>query len=219
MPKCSPRPETPQEFEVVDRETAYQGYFRIERYRVRYRQYSGDWCDPVWREVFERGHAAVVLPYAPDRDELVLLEQFRVGAMEADGGAWMLEPVAGIIEPGETSDEVARRETKEEAGLDVMDLMPALNYLASPGGTTESVSVFIGRVDSRRAGGTFGLDSESEDILSFALPFNDAMDMIMARPTKVASLVIAAQWLALNRARVRRAWAGPEETPSDGGVA
>jgi len=209
MPKRPETLATPRDFEILERATAYQGYFRVERYRVRYRRYDGAWSEPAWREVFERGHAAAVIPYDPVRDEVVLIEQFRIGAADAAGGAWMLEPVAGIIEPGEAVEDVARRETLEEAGLDILDLYPVMTYLASPGGTTESVAVYIGRVDAAQAGGTFGLANESEDILAFALPLNEAMDAMMARPIKVAALLIGLQWLTLNHNEIRTAWNGP----------
>lgn len=198
--------KTPNEFEILAREIAYQGYFRIDKFTLRYRRFSGEWSRPISREIFERGHAAAVLPYDPARDEVVLLEQFRAGAMEAPDGAWMLEPVAGIIEDDEDAAEVARREAVEEAGVDLGELIHMWDYLVSPGGTTESVSLYLGRVDAANAGGLFGLEHEAEDIRAFVLPFEAAMAELSRRTTVVASLVIAMQWLALNRDDVRRRW-------------
>lgn len=198
--------KTPNEFEILEREVAFQGYFRIDKFKLRYRRFSGGWSRPIVREIFERGHAAAVLPYDPARDEVVLLEQFRAGAMEAPDGAWLLEPVAGIIEDGEDGESVARREAVEEAGVTVAELIHMWDYLVSPGGTTESVSLYLGRVDTANAGGLFGLEDEAEDIRAFVLPFEEAMAVLSRRTTVVASLVIAMQWLALNRDDVRRRW-------------
>ncbi|MEE8173042.1 MAG: NUDIX domain-containing protein [Alphaproteobacteria bacterium] len=202
--------ETPDEYEIIERETPFQGYFRIDKYKLRHRCFDGSWTQPIWREVFERGHAAAVLPYDPVRDAVVLQEQFRVGALDAPGGPWMLEIVAGIIDLGEGIEEVARREALEEAGLVLQELLHIQDYLVSPGGTTERVSLFVGRADSSDAGGVFGLAQEAEDIRVRVLPFEQAMAELHGRPINVASLVIAMQWLALNRDMLRQRWSGAE---------
>ncbi len=87
----------------------------------------------VKREIFERGHAAVLLPFDPVRDEVVLIEQIRIAAFDTSESPWLLEMVAGMIEEGETIEEVARREAVEEAGLIVGRTKKILSYLASPG--------------------------------------------------------------------------------------
>lgn len=195
------------DYEVLEKTTGYDGYFRIDVYTVRYRLHDGGWSKPVKREVFERGHAAAVIPYDPVCDAVVLIEQFRIGAIGAPGRPWLLEIVAGIIEAGESAEEVARREALEEAGCTLLDLVPICDYLSSPGGASERVSLFCGRVDASEVGGIHGVDEEGEDIRAFVLPFDKALREIMARPVQVASLMIAIQWLALNRARLRARWA------------
>ena len=134
--------------EILEKTICFEGFFRIERYRLRHRLFSGDWSHPLVRELFERGHAAAVLPYDPIRDEVVLIEQFRVGALNAPGGPWLMEIVAGIIEADETTEDVVKRESIEEANCIITDLIPLYNFLVSPGGTTESVALFCGRVDT-----------------------------------------------------------------------
>ena len=103
---------TEPDVEILERRIAYQGHHRIDLYRLRFRRHDGAMSRVVAREVFERGNAAAVLPYDPARDLVVLLEQFRVGALGGAGRPWCLEPVAGVIEPGETAEEVARRDRK-----------------------------------------------------------------------------------------------------------
>jgi ADP-ribose pyrophosphatase len=83
--------------EILDQTVGYNGYFRIERYRLRHRLFSGTWSRELVREVFERGHAAAVLPYDPVLDQVVLIEQFRIGALQTPGDPWLVEIVAGII--------------------------------------------------------------------------------------------------------------------------
>ncbi|SPW32349.1 ADP-ribose pyrophosphatase [Edwardsiella tarda] len=104
----------------------------------------------VVREVFERGHAAVLLPYDPRRDEVVLIEQLRIPAYDSSATPWLLEMVAGMIEPGESVEQVARREALEEAGITVGRCRPVLSYLASPGGPASVSRSSWGRLTPAR---------------------------------------------------------------------
>ena len=110
--------------EIFEKTICFEGFFRLERYRLRHRFFNGDWSPQLVRELFERGHAAAVLPYDPVRDEIILIEQFRVGALSAKDGPWLLEIVAGMIESSETAEQVAKRESVEEAGCIITDLIP-----------------------------------------------------------------------------------------------
>jgi ADP-ribose pyrophosphatase len=195
--------------EVIERRAAYDGYFKIIRYRLRHRLFSGAISPEIVREVFERGHAAAVLPYDPARDRVVLVEQFRVGAHAAfDPDPWLIEPVAGIIEPGERPEGVAVREAAEEAGLVITDLIPACDYYVSPGGTSETCKVFIGRADVEEAGGIHGLPEEGEDILVHVVSLDEALGWMAEGRLRVASTLVAVQWLALHRDEVQSRWQG-----------
>lgn len=192
--------------EILARETVYSGYFRIDRYRLRHRRHEGGWTGEITREVFERGHVAAVLPYDPERDAVLLIEQFRIGAYAAGEPCWLTEIVAGVIDEGETAQSVARREMKEETGCAVTTLEPIGSYLSSPGGASENVALFVGRVDSRKAGGVHGLAGEEEDIQVLVRPWAEVeLDLGRGLFTNAATL-IALQWLALNRAGLRKRW-------------
>ena len=194
--------------EIIDRETAYQGFFRIDRYRLRHRLYSGGWSGELTREIFERGHAVGVLLYDPERDALVLVEQFRLPAHLAGFAGWQLEIVAGIVDrTDEAEAEVARREAGEEAGLAVIgDLVPVHRFLTSPGGTTETVALFCGRVDASAAGGIHGLADEHEDIKVVVKPYAEAQLLLRAGRIDNAFTLLALYWLAANRVKLRRLW-------------
>ena len=138
--------------EILDKQDCYQGFFRMEKYRLRHRLYDGSMSNEIERELFERGHAAAVLLYDPRLDRVVVQEQFRIGALELESGPWLLEIVAGIIEPGETAEEVVCREAVEEAGCAIETLSFICEYLVSPGGTSERISLYCGMVDSRGVG-------------------------------------------------------------------
>ncbi len=193
--------------EILEKTVCFEGFFRIERYRLRHRLFSGDWSHPLVRELFERGHAAAVLPYDPIRDEVVLIEQFRVGALNTPGGPWLMEIVAGIIEADETTEDVVKRESIEEANCIITDLIPLYNFLVSPGGATESVALFCGRVDTTHAGGVHGASEEGEDIKVHVVAVDTALALLQAGKINSVSAIIALQWLALNRDHVRTIWA------------
>ncbi len=195
-----------ENIEIIEKTVRYKGFFEMVRYRFRHRLFAGGWSGEIEREVFERGHAVAVLPYDPAADAVVLIEQFRIGALVAGFAPWQIEIVAGIIEENETPESVARREAREEAGALVGTLLPICRYLVSPGGASESVTVYCGRVDSRTLGGIHGLPEENEDIRVNVRPFAQAMDDLSTGRITNAVSIIALQWLALNRDRLRRDW-------------
>lgn len=187
------------DYEIVAREAGYDGFFRLDRLSVRFRRYDGGWSE-ITREVLERGYAAGVLLYDPARDKVVLVEQFRAPAVDAPGGPWLIETVAGIIEAGETPEDVARRETAEETSLAVGALERIGAFMLSPGGASEFITLYLGRVDSRDAGGVHGIDDE--DIRTVVMATDDALAAVADGRIVAANAVIALQWLALNRARL-----------------
>lgn len=195
-----------QTVDLVGREVAFQGYFRVARYRLRHTLHAGGMGAVLSREVFERGHAAAVLPYDPALDRVVLIRQFRAGAFAAGRPPWIWETVAGMMEPGETAEQVARREAREEAGLAIGELWPIHSYFVSPGGASETCTSFVGRCDAARAGGVHGLPEEGEDILVRAFDWAEARAMLDRGELASATGTIALQWLALHRDEVRAKW-------------
>jgi ADP-ribose pyrophosphatase len=196
----------PDDVEIIERTRAYAGYLKLDRYRLRHRRHDGGWTDAMSREVVERGHAVCVLPYDPLRDAVVLIEQFRVGAYAAGQPAWQIEIVAGIIEPGETPEEVARRETREEAGCAIGELVHVATILTSPGVLTETAAVYCARADATQASGVHGLAHEHEDIRAFAAPLDEALAWCDAGRLQNTPALIALGWLARHRDELRRRW-------------
>ncbi|OUS18139.1 ADP-ribose diphosphatase [Gammaproteobacteria bacterium 50_400_T64] len=188
-----------EDVELLSREVVYKGFFSMEKLHLRHRLFEGGWSREFTRELFVRGRAVGVLLYDPERKLVGMIEQFRVGAIGLPEGPWQLEVVAGIVEPGETSTDVANRELIEEAGIDRVKLLPICEYLVSPGGTNECVELFCGLVDLRDKGGHFGLASENEDILLHVMSEQEAMDALAAGQCNNAASIICLQWLQLNR--------------------
>lgn len=191
---------------VIERRLAFDGCFKITRYRLTHDLFDGGHGSEITREILERGRAIAVLPYDPDRDEVVLIEQFRAGALGVEPDPWLIETIAGLVEPDEDLESVAQREAKEEAGLDLRSFRPITRYFASPGNSTETVDLFVARIDADDAGGFYGLADEGEDIKVHVLPWSRAFSWLNEGRIKVATTIIALQWLALHRDRLREAW-------------
>lgn len=195
-----------KQFEIIDKQTVYNGFFKLERYQLKHTLFQGGWSQPLQRELFRRNNCVGVLLYDPNRDEVVLLEQFRVGAMLHTKQAWLLEIVAGGIEEGETPEEVAYREAEEEAGCTIEELMLISEFYTSPGGASEKLSLFCGKVNSTNVGGIYGLAEENEDILVSVISFDEAYNLLDQGRIESAIPMIAIQWLALNRDKLRTKW-------------
>jgi ADP-ribose pyrophosphatase len=193
--------------QIAQREVCFRGFYQLDRVHLRHRQFSGEMGPLIRRELFVRHDAVCVLPYDPQRDEVVLIEQFRIGALDKSANPWLLELVAGLIDKDEQPEEVAHREAKEEADLILGPLWPLTCYYPSPGASDERVHLYLGRCDSRGAGGVHGLPEEGEDIRVHVLAFADALQAVRDGRIDNAASIIALQWLALNRDEVRGLWA------------
>ncbi len=184
--------------EVAARDVAFNGFFRIEKIRLRHRMFTGGWSGYFERELFERGEAVCVLLFDPQRDCVVLTEQFRIGALADEHSPWLLELVAGMVEPGESYAEVARRETEEEAGCSFNELLPICNYWVSPGGTSERVQLYCALIDSEGVGGIHGLADENEDIRLARMSFSEAYAAVENGRINNAATIMALQWLHIH---------------------
>ncbi|MCP5364004.1 MAG: NUDIX domain-containing protein [Hyphomicrobiales bacterium] len=200
--------------EVINQEAVFQGYFRVDRYTLRHRLFAGGWSEPFMREVFERGHAVAVLLYDPIIDSVVLIEQFRIGAYSANTASglngsfnpWLIEVVAGIIDGDQTPDSVARREAVEESGCTVNDLEFICRFVLTPGVSSETITLFCGRVDAARAGGIHGLDHEHEDIRVMTVTANDVFRWLDDARITNATALIALQWFRIHHEQLRQRW-------------
>ena len=195
-----------KDVEILSKETVFKGYFRVDRYRLRHRTFAGGWSEEMVREVFERGHAVVVLLYDPKRDEVALIEQFRPGAYAAGWNPWLIECVAGIIEESEHPDDVARRETMEEAGAEPSEMVHVGDYLVTAGGSSESCRLYCARVDSSIISGTHGLAHEGEDIRTLVVSSTEALAMVRDGRINNSMATVAIQWLALEKDELRKRW-------------
>lgn len=200
---------TRKDVELINVKTVCKSYYRIDQYQLKHRLFKGGWSPDIYRDVYERGSAIVCLPYDPVLDRVILIEQFRTGAYaEGAEDCWLVEAVAGIIEVGEKLEDVVHREAAEEAGCALHDLKYVGDYYATPGGCSEKLTVYIGHTDSEGIGGIHGVDEEDEDIRVFSTSFDEAMDLLDKGKISNIALVVALQWLALNKQDLRKSWLG-----------
>ncbi len=191
--------------EMLERESLHQGFFRMERLHYRHRRYRGDWSEVVSREVLFRGQAVGAVLYDPQRDLIGLVEQIRPGAFEDPNGPWCLEVVAGMVEKGETPENVIWREMKEETGLTPSRIDYVCHYMASPGGCDERLHIYCALADlSGWDGAVAGLENEGEDIRLLVIPAEQVFASLYSGRFNNAATLIALQWLWMNRERLRQ---------------
>ncbi len=194
------------EVEILARTRLHDGFYKFDLLELRHRRFDGSWSPRLRREVLVQRDAVAVLPWDPDAERVLLVEQFRAGAYGAGESGWLLEAPAGLLEPGESPEACARRELHEECGLTAQRLEPALVYRSSPGGTTERVTVFIAEVQLPEQGGLFGAPSEHEDIRTHLLATEEAFARLRAGMITASTGVIPLLWLELNRERLKAQW-------------
>ena len=200
--------------QVIERTTLFRGYNRIDHYTLKYRLFDGLWSKKIGREVFERGHGVLVVLFDPELDKIVLVEQFRHGAFaalsspwfDAEASPWTLECVAGNLLDNEVPEEVAARESKEEAGCYIKDLIAVGHYLLSPSCSSQSVFIFCACIDASKVGGIHGLAEEGEHTRALAMPASEVFEWLDSGKIVTAGAVIALQWFKLNYGDLRKRW-------------
>lgn len=196
-----------KKFEIIDCETLFQGYFRLDRYRLQHERFDGAWNHPFTREIFNYGRTVSgVLLFDPLRDKVVLVEQFRTGPVTHNENPWMTEIVMGMVDANETPEQAARREAVEEAGCEIIDMQTIASYYTSPGCTSDRITLFVGRTNAPEDGRIGGIASEHEDIRVHVIDATQAIGMIFGSKIRDAQTLIALQWFAMHRTDLRSRW-------------
>ncbi|MGL4282031.1 MAG: NUDIX domain-containing protein [Albidovulum sp.] len=195
-----------QDLDLRRRWQPYGNFFAVEEYNLRFRRFDGGMSPEVNRAVFISADAAVVLPYDPARDRVLLIEQFRMGPFaRGDRQPWLLEAIAGRIDGGETPEQAAHREAMEEAGLVLKELLPATHYYPSPSAKSEFLYNFIGIADLPDGSAGFGgVPGEAEDIRAHLMPFDELLHLVETGEITAGPLVLLTYWLAVRRDGLRR---------------
>jgi len=193
--------------EILSRETVYKSFTQIDVVKLKHRLFAGGISPIIQRELVIKPEAIGVFIYDPNLDAVLLIEQFRVGAL-SHPNPWQLEIVAGLVDgQGESLEDVAKREVMEEAGVELTRLEKVMTFLLSPGGSNERFTLFVGQADLSQAGGIFGLPEEGEDI-KVSIVSAAELNALLENNTLLwnAPLLIASQWFALNKTLLQSKW-------------
>ncbi|GAB3477189.1 NUDIX domain-containing protein [Marinomonas epiphytica] len=191
---------------VEQDECVYQGFFQMRKLTLKHKRFDGSWSQSMTREMMVRNDAVCVLLFDPKTDQLLLIEQFRPAVLQADS-PWLLELVAGMVEPGESDEEVARREAQEEAGVTIGRLEYMFKFVPSPGGLVEYLRMYAGEFDASQVdlSQTHGLDEENEDIKLHLMSSSEAIKLL-DQDIENASTLLGVQWFALNKQKLMNKW-------------
>jgi len=184
----------------------YDGFFKLNVYSFQHSRFDGSMSPEITREVFERGTSVGVLPYDPERDEVLLIKQFLIGAHIAGVQNCPFQVIAGMVDEGENGPDVAKREAVEEAGCEIGRMRKGYAFLPSPGGSSERVETYVAEADLSHAGGTFGLAAENEDIRAVVMSAEDAIARLDAGEIEAGPAVVALSWFARHHPALRAAW-------------
>ena len=179
----------------------YEGFFSVEEHDLSYQKFNKEQSAVVTRSALISSDAVIVLPYDPVNDRILLIEQFRTGPyVKGDDEPWVLEPIAGLIDEGETPESAGIREAQEEAHLKIQKLELVARSYPSPGISTEFFHQYIGIVELPESSNLIaGLSSENEDIRSHIFEYAQFSNMIRSGIIKVGPAILIGLWLAKNR--------------------
>ncbi|ACA32611.1 ADP-ribose diphosphatase [Histophilus somni] len=199
---------TQQDIEILHEETLYKGFFQLKRIQFKHKLFAGGVSGVVTRELLYKGAASAVIAYDPYLDKVILVEQVRIGAYDPKltTSPWLFELIAGMVEEGEKPEEVALRESQEEAGVQVDNLQHVLSVWDSPGGVIERIHLFAGKVDSTKAKGIHGLAEENEDIQVHVISREIAYQWVCEGKIDNGIAVMGLQWLQLNYKTLQQQW-------------
>lgn len=195
-----------KDVDIIQDECVYKGFFEMHKLTLRHKKFNGEWSQPMTREMMVRGDAVCVLLFDPVADKILLIEQFRPSLPKSES-PWLIELVAGMVEEGEADEDVARRESFEEAGVTVKRLEYMFKFVPSPGGLVEYLRMYAGEFDSSRVDvdRTHGLDEENEDIRLHLMSADEAV-ALLDHDVENASTIMGLQWFALNKAKLVHRW-------------
>ena len=195
------------DWEVHQKKLVYDGHFKVTKFELSHEKYSGEKTPTLHRELIARNDAVAVVAYDPETDELVLVEQFRVGAIREEQ-PWLIEIVAGLIEIDESPENVSIREMQEEIGCTPIQLQKIGEFYTSPGGIAEWVRLYIARVSVNDINSNGGVEDEGEDIKILVVPASDAEFMLSTGEVRSAIAIIGLQWFVINKENIRKQWLG-----------
>ena len=185
-------------FKILDKKNIHDGFFKMNEVTLKYKKYDGSWSNEIKRELFGGAQVSAVLPYDPENKKIILIQQFRPGTINRNCENYLDEIVAGIIDPGETPEDAAKREVFEETGCEIKHLRSIQGYFPAPGSSESFYNLFLGEVIAPKEEIIRGLDNENEDILVRSYSFDEVKIKMENNEILNGLALIALQWFFLN---------------------
>ena len=186
--------------QIKSRRRVFDGFFKIDEVIVDHARFDGEMLYNIHREVILKCDTVSVLLYDPQLDHLLFVRQLRVPLIEREerSSPWTIEIVAGTIDRSETPEAIVRAEAKEEAGVDIKELIPIYQYYPSTGGSPGKMHLYLGICDLSNAGGYYGVEEEGEDIEAFTIPREEAFQLLDQGKLDNEFTLIAILWFKLH---------------------
>ena len=184
-------------YKIINKKNLYSGFFSLNKYEFIHEKHNGEWTSNVEREVFSGAHVSTLLPYDPIKKEIILIQQFRAGALSRYDENNLLEIVAGIIDEGENPEQTAVRECFEETGCEVKKIHPIQSYFPAPGSSESYYHLYLGEIQAFDGERIKGLEKENEDILVKSFKIDEVRQMLKEKKITNGLTLIALQWFFL----------------------
>lgn len=184
-------------FKKVDEKSNYKHFLEITEAVYEIPQFNSNKTLTIKREYLNAKQAVGILLVDLKQQQIVLIEQFRIGATNDEHSPWLLEIVAGMNDKAESNTKLAEREVREEAGCEFNRLIPICEYWVSPSISDEYVNLYCGLIESPKAG-IFGCKDENENIKTHVISFEEAFKWLKNGKIKNSMALIAIQWLQIN---------------------
>lgn len=183
-------------YNIVKCNTLSEGKLQLAELTYTHQMYSGETSPERKAEVYHVGDAVAVLPYDPETKRVLLIEQFRIGAAINNDGR-QIEIIAGSIDEGEEPKDAAIREAKEEANIDISELLDMSMFYPCSGLSDQRMYLYTVEMPIGAVGGVYGKQEEGEDIKVMAISLDDAMDYIKHGRIVTSAAIIALQNLKI----------------------
>ena len=184
-------------YKIINKKNLYSGFFSLNKYEFVHKKHNGEWTNAVEREIFNGAHVSTLLPYDPIKKEIILIQQFRAGALSRYDEEYLYEIVAGIIDEGENPEETAVRECFEETGCEVKKIHPIQSYFPAPGSSESYYHLYLGEIQAFDGERIRGLENENEDILVKSFKIDEVRQMLKERKIINGLTLVALQWFFL----------------------
>jgi len=184
-------------YKIINKKNLYSGFFSLNKYEFIHEKHNGEWTSAVEREIFSGAHVSTLLPYDPIKKEIILIQQFRAGALSRYDENYLLEIVAGIVDEGENPEQTAIRECFEETGCEVKQIHPVQSYFPAPGSSESYYHLYLGEIQAFDGERIKGLEKENEDILVKSFKIEEVKQMLKEKKIMNGLTLVALQWFFL----------------------